>query len=171
MSGTRLFLAVIPPDDIIGKIRDLPSQSQRGVRWTKPEQWHITLKFLGVANPYEAIPALTQVDGQKTTARIGPAVTLLGQRVMILPVTGVEALAAAIAEPFAEIGEPQEPREFAGHLTLARLKGAPLKDPSSVSLLDHEFSAEFPVETIALVESQLSSDGATYEVLAELELS
>lgn len=168
---SRLFLAVVPPDDVITQLRDLPSQPQRGVKWTRSEQWHVTLKFLGLADPDDAIAALTQVDGRQTIAEIGPAVTLLGTRIVMVPVSGLDDLAAVVADPFAEVGEPQAPRDFSGHITLARLKGAPLKDPSSVSLLGHEMATSFPVETIALVASELSNSGSTYEVLAELELA
>ncbi|HXC35478.1 MAG TPA: RNA 2',3'-cyclic phosphodiesterase [Candidatus Acidoferrales bacterium] len=48
----RLFLAIPLPDDVRAELRRLQSDLQpllppRAVRWTKPEQFHLTLKFLG----------------------------------------------------------------------------------------------------------------------------
>ena len=42
--------------------------------------------------------------------------------VVCVPVAGLDELAAAVPRPTAAIGEPPDPRRFAGHLTLARLR-------------------------------------------------
>jgi 2'-5' RNA ligase len=52
MNSLRLFLAIPIPEDIRSELRRLQLESQpllppRAVRWTRPEQFHLTLKFLG----------------------------------------------------------------------------------------------------------------------------
>lgn len=162
---------MIPPPEIIDAISDLPTKAQRGVRYTKREQWHVTVKFLGETNTAEAFTALAQLDGQATDATIGPAVTLLGTRIVMLPVAGLEALAAATTEAFADVGEPQPERDFQGHLTIARLKGAPLRDPSTVSVIGTPIDLTFRASTIALIKTELAPEGATHTLLAEKQLT
>ncbi|MCF7552430.1 RNA 2',3'-cyclic phosphodiesterase [Pseudonocardia sp. WMMC193] len=44
------FVALVPPPEVRAAIRAvLPSAPQ--VRWTAPAQWHVTLRFLGEADP------------------------------------------------------------------------------------------------------------------------
>lgn len=46
----RLFLAVRPPEDVVAELMSLRRKDQRGVRFVRPEQWHVTLRFLGEAD-------------------------------------------------------------------------------------------------------------------------
>src|SRR4051812_28143169 len=84
-----------------------------GLRWTEPDQWHVTLRFFGDADPDEIGP-LPQPRG--VTAVLGPATVRLGRHVLAVPVAGLEELAAAW---------PQD-RPFRGHLTLARSRREPV---------------------------------------------
>src|SRR5579872_7322984 len=48
----RLFFAVTLPDDIIERVSAVQQElraiaGDEGIRWTRPEQFHYTLKFLG----------------------------------------------------------------------------------------------------------------------------
>ena len=45
--GSRLFVAVVPPDDVLEAVAALPRPQEPGVRWTRPDTWHVTLRFLG----------------------------------------------------------------------------------------------------------------------------
>ena len=45
--GSRLFVAVVPPDDVLEAVAALPRPVEPGVRWTRPDTWHVTLRFLG----------------------------------------------------------------------------------------------------------------------------
>ena len=54
----RLFVAVWPPEAVAAELTALHRKDQRGVRFVRPENWHITLRFLGDADPDEVIDAL-----------------------------------------------------------------------------------------------------------------
>ena len=97
---------------------------------------------------------------------LGPRVERLGSAVVCVPVTGLDALAASVAEAFAGVGEPQPDRAFRGHLTLARLKGR-----RRCPLVGTEVSGTFVVSEVTLVRSRLDSAGARYEVLATRPLA
>ena len=171
MTAERLFVAVVPPPEVIDVISDLPTEPQRGVRFTSRANWHITLRFLGECERSEALAALESLQAKSATATLGPEVTLLGSRIVMLPIAGLDGLADATTAAFEGVGDPDKTHSFSGHLTLARLKGAPLKNPASVSVLGAPVSVTFPVERVALVKSEVDSDAVTYTVIAERVLS
>lgn len=169
MTVERMYLAVRPPPEVVDIISDLPTVALRGVRYTRRDQWHITMRFLGDVERNDALGALAGLQAPTATVTLGPEVQLLGTRVVIVPADGLDQVARAVNESFAEIGEPNT-REFAGHLTLARLKGQPLRDPSVVSVLGAQISATFSVETVELWKSEVTQDGATHTLVASQEL-
>jgi len=171
MTTERMFLAVAPPADVIQMIADLPTKALRGVRYTKRSQWHITIKFLGKTDTSAALMALSHLEASAANVTLGPAVSLLGKRVVMLPASGLDGLALAAASAFAGVGEPQPDRQFNGHLTLARLKGAPLRDPSLVSVLGAPISATFRATSLVLVKTELSQEAVTYTAVAERPLA
>lgn len=157
---TRLFVAVWPPEEVVEELRALPRKDQRGVRFVGPEQWHVTLRFLGDADPLHVASALDGCRLTSATARLGPGVDVLGERSLVIPVGGLDVLAAEVRDLTAHIGEPARQR-FVGHLTLARLKHY----ASMPRALGMSLSAEFEAEEVALVESRLHPDGARYETI------
>jgi 2'-5' RNA ligase len=156
----RLFLAVWPPDDVAEALTALPRKDQRGVRFVRPENWHVTLRFIGQADPHEVIDALDGATLAETTARLGPAVDVIAERALVVPVAGLDAIARTVIERTREIGRPPRKR-FVGHLTVARLKPH-ARMPHALGLL---VSAEFDVAEVALVQSRLDPQGARYETL------
>lgn len=164
-----MYVAVRPPPEVIDTISDLPTKPLRGVRFTRRDQWHITLRFLGDVERNDALGALAKLSAPQATVTLGPDVRLLGARVVVVPAAGLDHVAAAVAECFADIGEPRD-REFAGHLTLARLKGQPLREPALVSVLGAPIQATFAADTVELWKSELSNDGATHTLVASQEL-
>lgn len=164
-----MFLAVRPPDDVIAAIGDLPTRALRGVKFTRRAQWHITLRFLGDCERHRALEAFAALQAPKATVTLGPEVSLLGNRVVMLAATGLDAVADSVAETFADVGEPNE-RDFAGHLTIARLKGRPLRDPSLVSVLGTPFSHTFDTSEIELIKSEIGPEGATHTLVATQDL-
>ena len=79
----------------------------------------------------------------------------------MVPVRGLDELAAAVVTATTEVGEPPPRRRFHGHVTLARLK----KHATMPRVLGDRVSAEWPVQEIALVQSRLHPEGARYETL------
>jgi 2'-5' RNA ligase len=160
-----LFVAVTPPDGVLDLIEALPRPAEPGVRWTARPQWHVTLRFLGEAEVAAARTALAALEAPGVTAEVGPAVSRLGRSVVCLPVGGLDELAAAVRAETAAVGEPVDPRPFAGHITLARLRHR-----AACGVTGTPFSARFGVEEVELVRSTLTADGPVYEVEARRRL-
>ena len=165
----RLFVAVWPPPEVVEQVAALPRPALPGLRWTPPEQWHVTLRFLGrVSHVGPVASALAALEVPVATARVGPALGRFGQRVLHVPVDGLVEVAGAVVAATAHLGEPPEDRPFAGHLTLARVRRGARVDLRP--LAGHSVSGDWPVTELTLVESRLSSAAARYEVLERYPL-
>jgi len=158
----RLFVAVWPSEEVIEVLRALRRKDERGVRFLPPENWHVTLRFLGESRPEEVIERLEGIELARTQARLHPAVDLLGRRQVVVPVSGTEALARAVAVATDGIGETPTHRRYVGHLTLARMR----KDARPPRVTGTPFDETFEVTDVALVRSRLRPTGSEYETVA-----
>jgi 2'-5' RNA ligase len=164
----RLFVAVWPSEDVEAEVRSLPRKGQDGARFLRPETWHVTLRFVGEADPgavadaIDAAVAVRPLPG--ADLRFGPAVDLLGERQLVVPVHGADDLAAAVVAATGALGEPPPRRRFVGHLTVARLqpRRPGFRMPAA---LGAPIQAEQVVEHVALVESRLHPEGPEYTTL------
>ena len=156
----RLFVAVWPPEEVVAELTFLRRKDQRGVRFVRPEDWHITLRFFGEADSHEVTHALAGINLPPARAHVGPAVDVISERALVIPVAGLEALAETVKQHTIRIGQPDRKR-FVGHLTVARVKPR-FPMPSTLGSL---VSAEFDVDEIALVQSRLHPQGARYETI------
>ena len=96
----------------------------------------------------------------------GPITRCLGRSIVMLPVGGLDDLAATVVRLTASIGEPPPSRPFTGHLTLARGKpGINVQRLAGVAV-----SATWPVSEVTLVSSELHPQGARYEIVARFPL-
>jgi 2'-5' RNA ligase len=164
----RLFVAVWPPPVVLDLVAALPRPAVPGIRWTGRQQWHVTLRFLGpVAELDEVASALAGLEAQAAVAQLGPAVDRFGQRVLQVPVGGLDAIAAGVAGVTADLGQPADDRPFRGHMTLARARNG---NVDLRPLTGHRLDARWTVTEVCLVESRLSPAGARYEVLGRYPL-
>ena len=169
----RLFVAVWPDDETRRQLSGLELELGRtkGLRFVGPERWHITLRFLGEVREESVDPIAAAVAscaaafGGPVECRLGPGTGwFTGVRVLHLPATGLDGLAAAVREATLPlVPEPAE-REpaFNGHLTLARSKGRRLGVAALGEMAGIPFEAAFPVTAVDLVSSQPSAQGHVY---------
>jgi 2'-5' RNA ligase len=159
---TRLFVAVWPSDAVLDRLSDLERPRDQGVRWLPAANLHVTLRFLGDADIDEVIAALDPVPLPAAMATIGPAIDVLAERSLMLPVSGVDDLAEVVRSATRGLGTDRERRRFVGHLTVARLARGARPTRSAGSL----FQTSFAVTEVELVASTLTDTGAVYETLA-----
>lgn len=159
---TRLFIAVWLPEEVAERLTEVHRKDQTGVRFVAPEKWHITLRFLGEARPDDVIDALDGIDIGAPLALLGPAVDVLGERQLVVPVSGLDDLAAEVARRTRGLGTEPQRKRFVGHVTLARVQSR-VPMPRALGTM---FADEFEVDEIALVQSRLDPAGARYETIA-----
>ena len=188
----RLFVAIPMPEavrkEVIHVQRELQrSVSHAAVRWTKPEQFHLTLRFLGDV-PAEHVPALQ--EAVNTVCAGVPALHLRAQGVGFFPKTnsprviwvGVndgENLLVDLQKKIESAVQPftQEPGtgKFAGHVTLGRVKF--LKQPEIEKVAAHaqavqnRLLGEWTANEVELIRSDLLPTGAQHSLLAAIRLA
>lgn len=167
----RLFFALWPPE----AVREAVARRVRGVelagRPVPPENWHITLAFLGnVAaerrRRYERAAAAVRAAPFKLCLdRVGffprSRIAWLGASHLPAP---LEELHGALTERLAGAGFEPERRPFRPHLTLAR-KAAPKGAPVDIE------PVVWPVTGFRLVRSETRPDGARYHKAAVFMLT
>ena len=149
-----------------------------GVRWVRPENLHVTLRFLGEIAREQAAPLAAQVRAHARALapfelRLGALASLPPRgraRVVVLelaPGEPLAALAAAVERGVVAAGCAPEPRAFRGHLTLGRVRehGAA---PSLAGL--RVPPADFVVTEAVLFESELHPSGSRYTPLERVPL-
>ena len=161
---TRLFVAVWPSEQARQHVRSLPRDGWVNVRWTSEDNWHVTLAFIGEAEIDEVAGRLDGGEYPAATAEVASRMRVMGRSSLVVPVSGVDALAESVrARVFDE--PPQQP--FRGHLTVGRSIGKrPISGKSQSGQVLTPFA--FDVDEIALVRSTLSPEGARYDTLSTL---
>lgn len=155
----RLFFASWPPPEVARALARWTRLAQRdcGGRPTREELIHLTLAFLGEAEP-GAARALARGVRAGPGAFVLEAARYQGRRRIVWaePQESPPWL-AALARDLGEKGA------YAAHVTLLRKARAPRRLPAFPAL-------EWPVREFLLVRSQLGRAGPSYEVLERYAL-
>lgn len=180
----RLFIALNLPDDEKERIQAavMPlREANLPVRWVEPENYHLTLKFLGDVQPERVDRVAAAVDevAAKTApfeldvGGFGAFPTIRRPRVLWLGVDATPALRCLkqdVEWALTDLGFDRETRAFHPHLTLGRADtegGAGMfrgLDEMAASLT---YTGTFDVETVDLMRSKLSKEGPDYSVQNE----
>ena len=166
----RLFTAVEIPAEIILSL-SLLRGGLPGARWIDPENYHVTLRFIGdIDEPTadEVAGALAHVDRRSFELSLS-GLGAFGTKKPHSIYAGVKA-SAALKELQGEherivqrIGLEPERRKFTPHVTVARLKGASSADVAAYLTLRGDFrTPSFRVGRFVLLSSRASKGGGPY---------
>jgi 2'-5' RNA ligase len=183
----RTFIAFALPDTILSALDRVQTHLKAGglkAKWVRIQGIHLTLKFLGDIETYQADPV---ADKMAAAARgidpfllgakgIGVFPNIRRPRVIWAGLSGdlkpLADLQRRIDAALSEIGFVREKRSFKGHLTLARFKGR--TDSRQVA---HALEAlagfetqTFTAQQLVLFKSQLEPTGAVYTQLKQVPL-
>ncbi len=185
----RAFIAIELPDELIeklGVIQDklIEKSFKTGdISWPKPENIHLTLKFLGDIDPEKVEEIQTALQKaaedippfQLSAGGIGAFPDLKAPRIIWVGIKESEGLARLqknIDARLVESGFEKENRPFQPHLTLCRIKShsAGRTIGKAAEALDHGGDTVFKIETFVLFKSELSPKGAKYSALKRIIL-
>ena len=155
------------------------------VRWIQPENFHVTLKFLGelrhekVSTVEEAITKVATSTRSFSTSLTGFGAfpTIRRPRVIWLGVGAnaeLRCLKQDLEWTLGDVGFEAETRAFHPHVTLGRAAasdGAGAFRGLDELMAGLEFDGELKVRTIDLMRSHLSREGARYSVLSSVRLA
>jgi 2'-5' RNA ligase len=152
-----------------------------GVRWTRPEGIHLTLKFFGDIDR-DAIGSIADIVEKKTETfkrlsltigRLGAFPTVNRARVLWIGVEGeIEKLASlqgGMDEGFEVLGFEKETRSFKPHLTLGRARSSRGMITGLREVMEsvrYDDPNPFSAEGLSLFKSDLGPGGAVYTKLA-----
>lgn len=159
---SRLFVCLWPPDHVVAALEELHRKDQVGARFVPPENWHVTLRFIGDADPNDVAAALSNATFRTAEITLGPAVDVGGERTLFVPASGADDLATETVRVTRELGTEPIRQRFLGHVTIARLK----RRANMPRALGELITASWTATEVALVESTLRPDGARYDTLA-----
>jgi len=176
----RLFVALDLPEPVKRSLEPL-ARGLGDVRWSTPDQQHLTLRFIGevddgaVRDILEALATVPATPFQLTLKGLGHFPPRGELRVLWVGVeksTELARLKRRIDRALQDAGLAPESRKFAPHVTLARIR-APLS-PTRLGtyLMRHALyrSEPFPVSSFHLYSSWLRTDGAEHQLEASYEL-
>lgn len=180
----RLFIGIRPPDPVILAIEQHlgPRRTQRDIlRWSRREQWHVTLRFLGMTDEARSV-ALAMAAA---TARISQFSMQFGgfgafpspmraSTVWLGVAQGghrIETAARGLSGPLERMGFATDRRPHLSHLTVCRLT-----DEADVRLLLNDLAGKtvgprFAVTELVLFESVPDGIGNRYVPLAVAPLA
>ncbi|QLP97024.1 MAG: RNA 2',3'-cyclic phosphodiesterase [Rhodoblastus sp.] len=168
----RLFAALEIPDDLAADLATLRG-GLFGARWVEEEDLHLTLRFFGDIDERLA----EEIEGELADIRKPSfAVTLErldwfgGDRPRAIIVKAkaspeLVALQSKIETAMRRLGAPPEPRKFAPHVTLARLRGASVAGVADyLSARSFFASRRFVAHRFALFSAREAVGGGPYVV-------
>ncbi len=184
----RLFVALNLPPEVREALHAVAEPLRalvgRSASWSRGENLHLTLRFLGDQPPAlaealpwalrplaygaEAVTLVKRADGGFHSL-VRPRVLWIG----LEPNPALAGLYHAVDTACAALGCGREPRSFHPHLTLGRLRpgarvdGTALREALAALRPDHRI----PVPSLDLMASELSAAGSRYTRLAALPIA
>jgi RNA 2',3'-cyclic 3'-phosphodiesterase len=185
----RLFIALAIPEAVKAELEQAQADLRRGlpgpnVRWTRREQFHLTLKFLGdveaarVESLGEALRGACQGFAPLRLRAEGvggfpdlryPRVLWTGVRDETEQLPRLQAVADLAGRDFTS---EEKDERFTGHVTLARIKGIKRSEAEALAHLAaglrERLFGQWTAYKIELLRSELSPRGARHTPLAAI---
>jgi len=184
----RIFIAINLPEEIKKRLSDYCLRwPELPCRWTKKENMHITLIFLGYVNNEELLEILAIT---KTVAARNKSFLINLNKICYGPgnkkpirmvwAEGKESRELARLQRDLEnaiegkvLNFKKENRVFVPHITLGRIRSWEFRrmEPEERPEINEDISLSFEVNSIEVMESRLKRGGSEYTILESILLS
>jgi len=165
-----MFVAAVPPAHVVEDLEDFLSvrrDADRGLRWTLPEHWHLTLAFLPAVTDrsYDDLcERLTRAARKRAPMTLSLAsggafpnagrAKVLWSRVEVDDPVELGRLATGCRAAATKAGIEVPGERFKAHLTLARA-GRPFEATRWLRVLEAYRGPEFRLDRVSLIASHL----------------
>lgn len=182
----RVFIAINLPNNIKKKLADFQSKwPELPIRWTKPENLHITLAFLGYLSD-EEVAEVCKIAEDVASKNQPPSVNL--NKICYGPPKKMPPRMIWVAGEQSEeltklkndldnalsVGPryQKETRPYTPHITLGRIRKWEFRqiEPEDRPEVETDLSLGFEVSSVEVMESKLKRGGAEYTVLISAPL-
>jgi 2'-5' RNA ligase len=177
VASVRLFIAIEIPESIrtafaslLKELRALAPQ----LKWVRPENLHVTLKFLGETDPSKLGPLQNVLSGIRSAEPVNlefrglgffpnekrPRVFWAGMQAS----ANLKTLATDVDQAVHKLGFLLEEHPYVPHLTLARIS-LPIIPPKLLQAINEKSGHSFgslQAQEFHLIESKLKPTGAEY---------
>jgi len=188
----RIFVAMPLPAEVIAELQRLQRELSAGLReasvsWTRREQMHLTLRFIGNASPAQADEirnAVTAVCAES------PPMELISREIGFFPNArrpriiwaGAQDANKQLASLHSKVSQAIEPvvplsneeKDFCGHLTIGRIKHITGRDRQTLTELAKRASncsfGTWTADSVEIIRSELGPGGSVYTRLASIGL-
>jgi 2'-5' RNA ligase len=188
----RSFIAIPLPEEIkdfLNRVQGILKTTQADVKWVKPANIHLTLKFLGQINNQqteEIKKIIRQICKDKASFQaillsLGAFPRIDQPRVIWAGIAeGNEKIKQIVQELNQEIdqllGLPGEKKPFTSHITLGRTRSGLKREKLAAKLKEfqnqiNEEPKKFKIDRIVLFKSTLTPQGPIYEELYSANLT
>ncbi len=184
----RVFIAINLPENIKKKLAEYQRKwPELPIRWTKPDNIHITLVFLGYIRDEELLEIskiIKEVASQRSSFSVNLNNICYGPPKKMPPrmIWGVGAKSAEFASLRDDLDKllldsentnfSSEKREFFPHITLGRIRKWEWQriEPEERPEVNEEINLIFSVDSIEMMESVLKKTGPEYTILESVPL-
>ena len=175
----RLFTALEIPADVQQSLSFLRG-GVPGARWIDPENYHLTLRFIGDIDDRLAHEIASLLDGVRRRSfevRLGNLMSFGGRKpravvVAAEPIQPLVELQSELERLMQRLGLEPEGRKFIPHVTLARLRVSSSRDVADyLSTRGPVFGSSFRVSRFVLFSSRSSVGGGPYVIEADYPLA
>ena len=182
----RLFLAIELPDDVRNHLLVARQRLESGlpkIAYTKPENLHLTLKFLGDVDKKRVdgiIESLSKISTQRMELHASGIDCFPARgpiRIVAVTLSGTLAPLRALVENIEQrckfLGFEREQRAYKPHVTLGRARpvlSAKFRQLASDATVDLWPGPTFAPVEFVLMDSQLSPQGSKYTAVARFAI-
>lgn len=170
----RLFTGLSLPNNIVTVLSSVRG-GLVGARWITPENFHITLRFIGDiddSTAHEVFLILGRIERAPLAITIDGITVFGGDRpralvAKIVPTPALIELQAEHERLMRRLGLPAETRKFTPHVTLARLRDtSPFELANFLGMISHLPRSNFEVDSFEVFSSRASVGGGPYVIEA-----
>ena len=178
----RLFIAIFLPEEILNYLYQVENKLKRNlpakINWVAKSKIHITLKFIGEVseNNINSIKErLNKIKFKSFKVKLDKLGVFPNDNyvrviwVGLKPAGKVIELQQKIDSELLDLFSKEQ--RFSAHITLARVKFIKDKEEFKKNLKFDISEKEFEINEFCLVKSELSKDGAKYEILERFALN
>lgn len=178
----RIFIGFLIPEEgkkVLEKTqRELKNIYREGVKWSDPNLMHVTLEFLGEISEWELLQVesvLEYVVGRSThfSCSLGNLTAfpnIYKPRVLVQEIIDLNMVATdfrgSLHEKLVLRGISSDYKQWKPHVTLGRIKANFI----SLKKMENSGKINFNADSVEIIESKLSTNGAEYKILKSFTL-